>query len=343
VAYSYSVAATLVPGVFPEALRGMNGHPDVYFEAAAAIVSLVLLGQVLELRARGQTSSAIRALLSLAPPIAHRITNDREEDIALEFVNPGDLLRVKPGEKVPVDGVVENGSSTVDEAMITGEPIPVEKARGAKVVGGTINGTGAFTMRAERVGSETLLAQIVNMVSQAQRSRAPIQRYADKVAVVFVPAVVAVAALTYVAWAIWGPQPRLAYALVNAVAVLIIACPCALGLATPMAVMVATGRGARAGVLIKNAEALEILEKVDTLVVDKTGNAHRREAARAVSAGIGEPHRRRNFESSGQPGAIERAPAGLCAGRGSAETWLADFGSSKLSIAHRQGSDGRDQ
>jgi P-type Cu+ transporter len=275
VAYSYSVAATLLPQAFPEALRGMNGHPDVYFEAAAAIVTLVLLGQVLELRARGQTSSAIRALLSLAPPIAHRLVVDREggreQDVPLELVHPGDLLRVKPGEKIPVDGVVEDGSSTVDEAMITGEPIPVEKMRGAEVIGGTLNGTGTFTMRAQRVGAETLLAQIVNMVSQAQRSRAPIQRYADRVAVVFVPAVVAVAALTFVAWAVWGPQPRLAYALVNAVAVLIIACPCALGLATPMAVIVATGRGARAGVLIKNAEALEILQKVDTLVVDKTG------------------------------------------------------------------------
>jgi Cu+-exporting ATPase len=275
VAYSYSVAATLLPQAFPEALRGMNGHPDVYFEAAAAIVTLVLLGQVLELRARGQTSSAIRALLSLAPPIAHRLVVDREggreQDVPLELVHPGDLLRVKPGEKIPVDGVVENGSSNVDEAMITGEPIPVEKMRGAEVIGGTLNGTGTFTMRAQRVGAETLLAQIVHMVSQAQRSRAPIQRYADRVAVVFVPAVVAVAALTFVAWAAWGPQPRLAYALVNAVAVLIIACPCALGLATPMAVIVATGRGARAGVLIKNAEALEILQKVDTLVVDKTG------------------------------------------------------------------------
>jgi len=275
VAYTYSVAATLAPSAFPEALRGMGGRPDVYFEAAAAIVTLVLLGQVLELRARGQTSSAIRALLSLAPPIAHRLVVDkeggREEDVALELVHPGDRLRVKPGEKVPVDGIVEDGSSTVDEAMITGEPIPIEKTRGASVIGGTINGTGAFTMRAQRVGSETLLAQIVNMVSQAQRSRAPIQRFADRVSAVFVPVVVAAAALTFIAWAVWGPQPRLAYALVNAVAVLIIACPCALGLATPMAVMVATGRGARAGVLIKNAEALEILEKVDTLVVDKTG------------------------------------------------------------------------
>ena len=271
VAYAYSVAATLAPQIFPDALRGMGGHPDVYFEAAAAIVTLVLLGQVLELRARGQTSSAIRALLNLAPPTAHRLQDSREEDVALELVHPGDHLRVKPGEKIPVDGVVEDGSSTVDEGMITGESLPVEKTRGASVIGGTINGTGAFTMQAQRVGSETLLAQIVALVSQAQRSRAPIQRFADKVSAVFVPVVVAAAALTFVAWAIWGPQPRLAYALVNAVAVLIIACPCALGLATPMAVMVATGRGAHAGVLIKNAEALEILEKVDTLVVDKTG------------------------------------------------------------------------
>ena len=271
VAFSYSVAGTLAPQIFPEGLRGMSGHPDVYFEAAAAIVTLVLLGQVLELRARGQTSSAIRALLSLAPPIAHRITAGTDEEIALEFVRTGDLLRVKPGEKIPVDGVVEEGSSTVDEAMITGESIPVEKTRGAGVIGGTVNGTGSFTMRAQRVGSETLLAQIVLLVSQAQRTRAPIQKFADKVSAVFVPAVVAAAAVTFAAWSLWGPQPRLAYALVNSVAVLIIACPCALGLATPMAVMVGTGRGARAGVLIKNAEALEILEKVDTLVVDKTG------------------------------------------------------------------------
>jgi Cu+-exporting ATPase len=276
VAYAYSVAATVAPQLFPAAFRGMEGRPDVYFEAAAAIVTLVLLGQVLELRARGQTSSAIRALLSLAPPIAHRLRDDRErdgleEDVALELVHPGDRLRVKPGEKVPVDGLVEGGSSTVDEAMITGESLPVEKNRGATVIGGTINGTGSFVMTAQRVGSETLLAQIVSLVSQAQRSRAPIQRYADKISAVFVPAVVAAAVLTFLAWGLWGPQPRLAYALVNAVAVLIIACPCALGLATPMAVMVGTGRGARAGVLIKNAEALEILEKVDTVVIDKTG------------------------------------------------------------------------
>ncbi len=271
VAYAYSVTATLAPQLFPAAFRGMEGRPDVYFEAAAAIVTLVLLGQVLELRARGQTSSAIRALLSLAPPRAHRLLDGREEDVALELVRPGDRLHVKPGEKIPVDGMVEDGSSTVDEAMITGESFPVEKTRGATVIGGTINGTGAFVMQAQHVGSETLLAQIVSLVSQAQRSRAPIQRYADKISAVFVPVVVAVAALTFLVWGFWGPQPRLAYALVNAVAVLIIACPCALGLATPMAVMVGTGRGARAGVLIKNAEALEILEKVDTLVIDKTG------------------------------------------------------------------------
>jgi Cu+-exporting ATPase len=271
VAYVYSVAATVAPQLFPVSVRGMEGRPDVYFEAAAAIVTLVLLGQVLELRARGQTSSAIRALLSLAPPIAHRLRDSLEEDVALELIHPGDRLRVKPGEKVPVDGLVEDGSSTVDEAMITGESLPVEKISGATVIGGTINGTGAFVMTARRVGSQTLLAQIVSMVSQAQRSRAPIQRYADKISAVFVPVVVTVAVLTFFAWGLWGPQPRLAYALVNAVAVLIIACPCALGLATPMAVMVGTGRGARAGVLIKSAEALEILEKVDTVVIDKTG------------------------------------------------------------------------
>ncbi len=271
VAYGYSVAATFAPQLFPEDLRGMGGHPDVYFEAAAAIVTLVLLGQVLELRARGQTSSAMRALLSLAPPTAHRLQGGREEDIALELVHPGDRLRVKPGEKIPVDGMVDDGASTVDEAMITGESIPVEKSTGASVIGGTINGTGSFVMKAQRVGSDTLLAQIVALVGQAQRSRAPIQHFADKVSSVFVPVVVAVSVLTFAAWATWGPQPRFAYALVNAVAVLIIACPCALGLATPMAVMVGTGRGAQAGVLIKNAEALEILEKVDTLVVDKTG------------------------------------------------------------------------
>ena len=270
VAYCYSLVAVLAPAkLLPGS--GMGGQSDVYFEAAAAIITLVLLGQILELKARSQTSSAIRALLNLAPPVAHLLFDGKESDVALGSVHAGDRLRVKPGEKVPVDGVVEEGSSSVDEAMVTGESVPVEKSSGAAVTGGTVNGTGAFVMRAQRVGSETLLAQIVQMVSQAQRSRAPIQRLADKVSAIFVPVVVAASVLTFVIWNIGGPQPRFAHALVNAVAVLIIACPCALGLATPMAVMVGTGRGARAGVLIKNAEALEILEKIDTLVVDKTG------------------------------------------------------------------------
>jgi Cu+-exporting ATPase len=272
VAYVYSVVATVVPGILPASFRGMDGAAHVYFEAAAAITVLVLLGQVLELRARSQTSSAIRALLDLSPKIARRLRADGgEEDVTLDHVQPGDRLRVRPGEKVPVDGVVLEGTSAVDESVITGEPIPAEKGPGSRVVGATVNGTGALVMRAERVGSETLLAQIVRLVSQAQRSRAPIQRIADRVSAWFVPAVIGIAVATFICWAIFGPQPRLAYAIVNAVAVLIIACPCALGLATPVAIMVGTGRGARAGVLIKNAEALEILQKVDTLVVDKTG------------------------------------------------------------------------
>jgi Cu+-exporting ATPase len=270
-AYLYSLIATVAPGIFPESLR-QHGELASYFEPAAVIVCLVLLGQVLELRARGQTSSAIKALLKLAPETARRILKDgTEEDVALDHVHPGDLLRVRPGERVPVDGVVTEGSSFVDEAMITGEPVPVEKAADSRVTGGTVNGTGAFVMKAEHVGADTLLARIVQMVSEAQRSRAPIQRLADRVSAVFVPTVLAVAIVTFVIWALIGPQPRLAYALVNAVAVLIIACPCALGLATPMSIMVGTGRGATAGVLIRNAEALEGLEKVDTLVVDKTG------------------------------------------------------------------------
>jgi P-type Cu+ transporter len=272
VAYLYSFVATVAPQLFPESLRAMNGYPDVYFEAAAAITALVLLGQVMELRARSRTSAAIRALLDLAPKSARLISNDgSEKDIPLEQVKPGDRLRVRPGEKIPVDGVVLEGRSSIDESMITGESIPVEKEANSKVIGATINASGSFVMRAERVGSETLLAQIVQLVGQAQRSRAPIQRLADRVAAWFVPTVVAVSVITFIAWMLFGPQPRLAHALVNAVAVLIIACPCALGLATPMAIMVGTGRGAHAGVLIKNAEALEILEKVDTLVVDKTG------------------------------------------------------------------------
>jgi Cu+-exporting ATPase len=271
-AYGYSVIATLVPDLLPEAFRGHNGEPAVYFEAAAIITTLVLLGQVLELRARSQTSSAIKALLGLAPKTARRLLDDgSEDDIPLEHVRPGDRLRVRPGEKVPVDGVVLEGASAVNESMITGEPVPVEKVPDSRVTGGTVNGTGSLVMRAERVGSETLLAQIVCMVSEAQRTRAPIQRLADVVSSYFVPAVIGIAVLTGVVWTLMGPEPRLAYALVNAVSVLIIACPCALGLATPMSIMVATGRGAMAGILVKNAEALEVLEKVDTLVVDKTG------------------------------------------------------------------------
>jgi Cu+-exporting ATPase len=277
VAYLYSVVATLFPQIFPMSFRtissgGMGDRPDVYFEAAAAIVTLVLLGQVLELRARSQTSSAIRALLDLSPKMARVIADDgSERDIRLEDVKAGEKLRVRPGEKIPVDGVVLDGASAVDESMITGESMPVEKGSGARVIGATVNGTGALVMRAERVGSETMLAQIVQMVSQAQRTRAPIQRLADRVAEWFVPAVIGVAVVTFIAWAVFGPEPRFAHAIVNAVAVLIIACPCALGLATPMAIMVGTGRGAQAGVLIKNAEALETMEKVDTIVFDKTG------------------------------------------------------------------------
>ena len=272
VAYGYSVIATVVPGIFPASLRSMGGYPDVYFEAAAAITTLVLVGQVMELRARSRTSAAIRALLDLSPKTARLLADDgSEKDVPLEKVKPGDCLRVRPGEKIPVDGIVLEGRSAIDESMITGESMPVEKSPDSKVIGATINGNGSFLMRADHVGSETLLARIVQLVSQAQRSRAPIQRLADRVSSWFVPAVAATAVITFVAWFMFGPQPRLAHALVNAVAVLIIACPCALGLATPMAIMVGTGRGARAGVLIKNAEALEILEKVDTLVVDKTG------------------------------------------------------------------------
>jgi P-type Cu+ transporter len=271
VAYVYSVVATLFPQVFPDSFRDMNGTPAVYFEAAAAITTLVLLGQVLELRARSRTGAAIRALLDLTPKTARILHDGREEDIPLENVVPGDELRIRPGEKIPVDGVVLEGNSGVEESMITGESVPVSKGPGSAVIGATVNGTGSLVMRAERVGGETLLAQIVRMVSQAQRSRAPIQRLADRVAGWFVPAVIAIAILTFVAWSVFGPEPRFAHALVNAVAVLIIACPCALGLATPIAIMVGTGRGAQAGVLIRNAEALEILEKVDTLVIDKTG------------------------------------------------------------------------
>ncbi|MDR3608725.1 MAG: heavy metal translocating P-type ATPase [Oligoflexia bacterium] len=272
VAYLFSIFATLFPEALPLSFQMHEGTVGVYFEASAVIVTLVLLGQILELRARGQTSAAIRSLLQLAPNTARKVFPDgHEEDVSIETIVEGDLLRVRPGEKVPVDGTISSGSSSLDESMITGESIPVDKASEDRVTGGTLNGTGSFEMTATRVGSGTLLAQIVKMVSEAQRSRAPIQRLADTVSAYFVPVVVLVSVVTFVVWAIYGPEPRLAYALINAVAVLIIACPCALGLATPMAIMVGTGEGAHHGVLIKNAEALETLEKVTTLVVDKTG------------------------------------------------------------------------
>jgi Cu+-exporting ATPase len=269
-AYGYSAVATVAPGIFPDGFR-MHGVVETYFDTAAVITVLILLGQVLELRARSQTGAAIRKLLGLAPKTARVVRDGAERDVPLSDVKVGDICRVRPGEKVPVDGVVTEGRSAVDESMVTGEPIPTEKQPGAKVTGGTINTTGSLLIRAERVGGDTLLAQIVRMVGEAQRSRAPIQRLADQIAGYFVPAVVGVAVLAFFAWSVWGPEPRLAQALVSAVAVLIIACPCALGLATPMAIMVGTGRGATAGVLLKNAEALERLERVDTLVVDKTG------------------------------------------------------------------------
>ncbi len=271
VAYSYSVVAALFPGLFPASFRDAHGTVGSYFEAAAVIVTLVLLGQMLELGARSRTGAAIKALLGLAPKTARRISGEAEADVPLEQVLPGDLLRVRPGEKIPADGVVTEGSSAVDESMISGEPIPVAKQAGDRVIGATVNGTGALVMRAEKVGAETLLAQIIAMVSEAQRSRAPIQKLADAVAGYFVEVVVTVAVLTFAVWAWVGPEPRMALALINAVAVLIIACPCALGLATPMSIMVATGKGATAGVLFRNAEAIEVMRKVDTLVVDKTG------------------------------------------------------------------------
>ncbi len=272
VAWGYSVVATLAPGIFPRAVFNEMGVVPVYFEAAAVITALVLLGQVLELRARSRTNAAIRLLLGMAPKTARIVRNDGSEaDIPLEHVKPGDRLRVRPGEKVPVDGIVLEGSSHVDESMVTGEPIPVEKLAGAKLIGATVNSTGSLLMRAEKVGADTVLARIVQMVAEAQRSRAPIQKLVDVVSGYFVPAVVLIALITLIVWGLWGPEPRLAHAVINAVAVLIIACPCALGLATPMSIMVGTGRGATMGVLFKNAEALEIMRKVDTLVVDKTG------------------------------------------------------------------------
>ena len=271
-AYLDSVVASLFPKIFPVSFRDMHGAVSTYFEAAAAITTLVLLGQVLELRARQQTSSAIRSLLNLAPPKAHLLSPDgREKDVSLELVKAGDRLRVRPGERIPVDGVIRDGASAVAQSMVTGEPMPAEKAAGDKVTGGTLNTSGSFVMEAERVGNETFLAQIVRLVSEAQRSRAPMQRLADKVASYFVPAVIVAAVLAFAGWGFFGPEPRFAHALIAAVAVLIIACPCALGLATPMSIMVAVGRGAHAGVLVRNAEALETLAKVDTLIVDKTG------------------------------------------------------------------------
>ncbi|MEQ9497556.1 MAG: copper-translocating P-type ATPase [Deltaproteobacteria bacterium] len=272
VAYVYSLIATLAPGVFPDAFRGHGGEVAVYFEAAAVIVTLILVGQVLELRARSQTSAALKKLLGMAAKTARVLRDDgREEDVPLDEVQVGDRLRVRPGEKIPVDGEVLEGTSHVDESMVTGEPIPVDKAPGDTVIGATINGTGGLVMRAERVGTETLLSRIVSMVSEAQRSRAPIQKLADVVASFFVPTVIVIAVVTFIVWAVFGPAPSMTYALINAVAVLIIACPCALGLATPMSIMVATGKGASLGVLFRNAEAIEVLRKVDTLVVDKTG------------------------------------------------------------------------
>jgi len=272
VSYLYSLVAAILPGIFPVAFRDQDGGVAVYFEAAAVIVTLVLLGQVLELKARSQTGAAIKALLGLAPKTARTLHDDGSEvDIPLDQVKTGDRLRVRPGEKIPVDGVVLEGGSSVDEAMVTGEPIPVEKTTGDRVTGATVNGTGSLIMRAERVGADTMLAQIVRMVSEAQRSRAPIQKLADQVAGYFVPAVLGIAVITFAVWATVGPSPRMAHALINAVAVLIVACPCALGLATPMSIMVAMGKGATTGVLFKNAEAIEFMRKVDTLVVDKTG------------------------------------------------------------------------
>ena len=270
-AFTYSALAVVTPDLFPAGFRGHGGQIGLYFEAAAVIVTLVLLGQVLELRARERTSGALKALLSLAPPVAHRVRDASEEDVALGLIAPGDILRVRPGESVPLDGVIIEGRSNVDESMITGEPIPVEKAEGDEIIGGTLNTTGAFTMRAEKVGSDTLLARIANMVGEAQRSRAPIQSLADLVAGYFVPSVIGVAIIAFVVWALFGPSPSLAYGLIAAVSVLIIACPCALGLATPMSVMVGVGRGAREGILIRDAEALQTLETITTLVVDKTG------------------------------------------------------------------------
>ena len=304
VAWGFSVFATLAPHALPPDFHDHAGRVPLYFEAAAVIVTLVLVGQVLELRARSSTNAAIRALLALAPPVAHRVGADgTEADVPLVGVVVGDLLRVRPGEKIPVDGLVSEGQGHVDESMVTGEPVPVHKEPGDRLTGGTVNGSGGLLMKADRVGSDTLLARIVAMVAAAQRSRAPIQRLADQVSAWFVPAVILIAILSFAVWAIWGPEPRLSYALVNAVAVLIIACPCALGLATPMAIMVGTGRGARSGVLVRNAEAIETMEKVDTVVVDKTGTLTEGKPAleKVIALGLPEDELLRLAASAEQP------------------------------------------
>ena len=310
VSWAYSVVATVAPGLFPPDFRGMDGAVAVYFEVAAAIIVLVLLGQVLELRAREQTGGAIRALLDLAPKTARRLRADgADEEVGLEAVAINDRLRVRPGEKIPVDGELIEGRSTVDESMVTGESMPVVKAAGAKVIGGTMNGAGSFVMRADKVGRDTMLAQIVQMVAQAQRSRAPIQRLADQVSGWFVPLVIAIAVLAFVAWSIWGPEPRFAYALVAAVSVLIIACPCALGLATPMSIMVGVGRGAQFGVLIKNAESLERLEKIDTLVIDKTGTLTEGKPKVVAVRAVRRRRRGRSAAARRKPRTRQRTPA----------------------------------
>jgi len=318
-AYLYSLAATLFPQFFPDSFRGTHGEVSVYFEAAAVITTLVLVGQVLELRARQRTSGAIRELLHLAPQTAHLVANGTDHDVPLEQVKRGDFLRVRPGERIPVDGTVREGASAVDESMVTGEPLPVEKQPGDSVTGGTLNSSGSFVMVAERIGNETLLARIVKLVSEAQRSRAPMQRLADKVAGYFVPGVVAAAILAFLGWALFGPEPRFAHALLAAVSVLIIACPCALGLATPMSIMVAVGRGATAGVLVRNAEALETLAKVDTLVLDKTGTLTEgkpRVAGITVAEGSGLTKDRLSLGCR-ERGAFQRASSGASHFRGS--------------------------
>ena len=341
VAFVYSVVATLLPQIFPPAFRDEHGQVGVYYEAAAVIVTLILLGQVLELRARSRTSAAIRTLLGLSAKSARRILDDdTEQDVALEQVHVGDRLRVRPGEKVPVDGVVLEGSSNIDESMVTGEPMPVSKGQGDHVIGATINGTGALIMRAEKVGSETLLSRIVAMVAEAQRSRAPIQKLADTVSGYFVPAVILIAIVTFIVWAAIGPEPRLAHAMVNAVAVLIIACPCALGLATPISIMVATARGAQSGVLFRNAEAIETMRKVDTLIVDKTGTLTEGKP-RLVSVEIESNSGMPAKEMLGLAASLERGsehPLAEAIVRGAEERANCTGASAEFCLDHRQGS-----